>query len=65
VKVGDDATSSKGSKSSKQADDAPTASAAFGSEPAATRRFVPPLITDLVSVSGGSEELSDDGQTGR
>ena len=64
VKVGDDANSAKGSKSSKRADDAPTASAALGSEPA-TRRFVPPLITDLVSVSGGSEELSDDGQTGR
>jgi hypothetical protein len=64
VKVGDDASPAKGSKSSKQADDAPTASAALGSEPAA-RRFVPPLITDLVSVSGGSEELSDDGQIGR
>ena len=35
-----------------------------GSEPAA-RRFVPPFLTDLVSVTGGSEELSDDGQTGR
>lgn len=62
VKVGDDANA-EGSKASKRADSAESASAATGSEPA-SRRFVPPLITDLVSVSGGSDELSDDGQEG-
>jgi hypothetical protein len=61
VKVGDDAT--PGNRISKEADGATEANAAVGTEPAA-RRFVPPLITDLVTVSG-SEELSDDGQTGR
>jgi hypothetical protein len=58
VKVGADASSAK-----RADDDATVAHAAVGTEPAA-RRFVPPLITDLVTVSG-SEELSDDGQTGR
>jgi hypothetical protein len=61
VKVGDDAT--PGNRIEKEADGATEANAAVGSEPAA-RRFVPPLITDLVTVSG-PEELSDDGQTGR
>jgi hypothetical protein len=58
VKVGDDASPSKAEGSKTKA------SAAVGSEPA-SRRFVPPLIADLVSVSGGSDELSDDGQIGR
>jgi len=57
VKVGDDSSSkAKGSKK--------TASAAVGSEQE-SRRFSSPLITDLISVQGGSDELSDDGQTGR
>ena len=62
VKVGDDAT--PGNRIEKEADGATEANAAVGSEPAA-RRFVPPFITDLVSVTGDSDELSDDGQTGR
>jgi hypothetical protein len=63
VKVGDSANA-EGSKSSKRADGAASANAAVGTEPA-SRRFVPPLITDLVSVPGGSDELSGDGQTGQ
>ncbi len=64
VKVGDSATPREGKRIEKEADGAAEANAAVGSEPAA-RRFVPPFITDLVSVTGDSEELSDDGQTGR
>jgi hypothetical protein len=55
VKVGDDESSSKAGGSKTKAN------AAVGSEPA-SRRFVPPLITDLISVEGGSDELSDEGQ---
>ena len=58
VKVGEDASSSKAHGSKR------TASAAVGSEQE-SRRFSSPLITDLISVQGGSDELSDDGQTGR
>jgi hypothetical protein len=58
VKVGEDASSSKADGSKR------TASAANGSEQE-SRRFSSPLITDLISVQGGSDELSDDGQTGR
>ena len=55
VKVGDDASTAKAGDSKTKAN------AAVGSEPA-SRRFVPPLITDLISVGGESDELSDEGQ---
>jgi hypothetical protein len=58
VKVGEDSSPAKAEGSKTKA------SAAVGSEPA-SRRFVPPLITDLISVEGGSDELSGEGQTGR
>lgn len=54
VKVGDEDSSAKAKAGSK------TANAAVGSEE--PRRFTAPLITDLISVQGGSDELSDDGQ---
>ena len=53
VKVGDDSSGKASTSKTK-------ASAAIGSEPA-SRRFVPPLIADLISVEGGSDELSDEG----
>jgi hypothetical protein len=64
VKAGVDASPGKGRIDREQADGAADANAAVGSEPAA-RRFMPPFLADLVSVTGDSEELTDDGQTGR
>lgn len=46
------------------ADSANTAKASFEGE-TATRRFVPPLIADLVTLTSGTDELSDDGPSGR
>lgn len=54
VKVGDEDSSAKAKAGSK------TANAAVGTEDE-PRRFTAPLITDLISVQGGSDELSDDG----
>ena len=54
VKVGDEDSSAKAKAGSR------TANAAVGTEDE-PRRFTAPLITDLISVQGGSDELSDDG----
>jgi hypothetical protein len=62
VKVKAEAASKKDTE--KQDDGGASASAAF-EERTTVRRFVPPLITDLVTVVGASDELSDGDPSGR
>jgi hypothetical protein len=64
VKV-EGSSASDGGESGGESAEGASANAAFEGE-TASRRFVPPLITDFVTVSGGSDEnLSDGDQSGR